>query len=80
MARKATAETFDQLLDALVPGEPLQDFADRAGVAGRTLWRWRTGQAPRPQRGALSLVAAALQCDIARVRAAVAASTVGARR
>lgn len=79
MARKAAAETFDELLDALAPGEQLQAFADRAGVANRTLWRWRTGQAPRPQRGALSLVAAALKCDISRVRAAVMESSARAR-
>lgn len=80
MPRKATAETFEELLDAIVPGEQLQAFADRAGVAGRTVWRWRTGQSPRPQRGALALVATALGCDIARVRAAVAESTARARR
>lgn len=74
MSSATHAESFDELLDRLAPGESLEAFALRAGVASRTVWRWRTGRSPRPQRGAMSLVADALHCSIARVRDAIEAS------
>ena len=80
MPRQPRREKFDDLLDALATGESLGALAARAGVASRTLWRWRTGQSPRPQLGALALVAAALRCDVARVRAAVTAGVSDAHR
>lgn len=73
-AKKTAGETFAQLLDALAPGEGWEDFAKRAGVSDRTVWRIRRGDAVRPFRGTLLALAKALRCDLDRVRAAIAAS------
>lgn len=71
---KRRAETFPSLLDAQAPGEGWEDFAVRAKVSSRTVWRLRNGDAKRPYRSTLIALAKALKCDVERVDAAIEAS------
>lgn len=67
-------ETLQELLTSRVPTEGLTEFAKRAGIDTKTLYRLREGVAKRPTRGVLTLLALALKVDLERVQAAVAAS------
>jgi len=73
-SKRQPAETFLDLLNTLAPGEGWEDFATRAKVSSRTVWRLRHGEGKRPFRSTLLALAKALRCDVARVEAAIAAS------
>jgi transcriptional regulator with XRE-family HTH domain len=73
-ARKSAPETFADLLDKCVPGERWEDFAGRAGVSSRTVWRMRSGVSTLPFRDTVAKLAKALGVEPSRVRAAIQAS------
>lgn len=77
MARKR--ETLDDLfLAKMAPDDTWEAFAERAGVASRTLWRMRKGIGTRTNRGTVALVAKELGVEPSRVCAAAEASRADA--
>ena len=63
----AKRETLDDLLAERVPTEGVTEFAERAGVSPRTLFRLRSGIGTRPTRGVLTLLALALKVAVDQI-------------
>jgi len=71
------AETLDDLL--LKAGTPLTELAAAAGMSPRSLLALRKGETATPRIATLTKLAAAIDVDVVRVRAAIDATRAAAQ-
>jgi hypothetical protein len=78
---KRRSETLEDLLAERIPaGTGILEWGESAGVPQRTLLRLRRGLIAKPHLGTVTMLAAALKVDAARVRAAIDASYAAANK